>query len=136
MWAVSVIRYSAGILEWSNKELKAMDVKTRKILTMHGAFHLSSSVDRLYMARKDRGRGLIGVRDCVKEEEMLLNEYIISSKEWRLKEAGQNVKVGETNKVEYKRRTDTEKKERITGKRLHEKFLADFKCVTNSRSWQ
>ena len=33
-WAISVVRYSAEILEWTDKELKAMDVKTRKKLTM------------------------------------------------------------------------------------------------------
>ena len=38
-WAVSVVRYTAGVLDWSDRELKAMDVKTRKILTMNGAFH-------------------------------------------------------------------------------------------------
>ena len=38
-WAVSVVRYSAGVLEWTVKELRAMDVKTRKLLTMFGAFH-------------------------------------------------------------------------------------------------
>ena len=37
-WAVAVVRYSAGIVEWKDNELKAMDVRTRKILTMHGIF--------------------------------------------------------------------------------------------------
>ena len=35
-WAVSVVRYSAGILNWKENELKSIDVKTRKILTMNG----------------------------------------------------------------------------------------------------
>ena len=38
-WAVSSVRYSAGILDWSEKELKDIDIKTRKILTMNGVFH-------------------------------------------------------------------------------------------------
>ena len=29
-WAIGVVRYSVGILDWSDRELKAMDVKTRK----------------------------------------------------------------------------------------------------------
>ena len=37
-------------------------------MTMHGAFHRNSSVDRLYLKRKEGGRGLISVEDCVKEE--------------------------------------------------------------------
>ena len=46
-WAVSVVRYTAGVLDWKEQELQALDVKTRKILTMNGAFHIRSSVDRL-----------------------------------------------------------------------------------------
>ena len=32
VWAVSVVRYTAGILDWTKGELEKMDVKTRKIL--------------------------------------------------------------------------------------------------------
>ena len=48
-WAVSGVRYSAGIIDWSKDELKSMDFKTRKILSMHGAFHEKSSTYRLYL---------------------------------------------------------------------------------------
>ena len=90
-WAVSVVRYSAGVLDWTEKELKAMDVRTRKLLTMFGAFHMRSSVDRLYMKRKEGGRGLISVRECVRAEVIALREYVAESKEWVLKVAGENV---------------------------------------------
>ena len=39
-WTVSVLRYGAVILKWTTDELKNMDQKSRKIMTMHGAFHL------------------------------------------------------------------------------------------------
>ena len=64
-WAVAVVRYSAGILDWKEK---AMDVRTRKLLTMCRVFHRGSSVDRLYFKRKDGGRGLISVVDCVRRK--------------------------------------------------------------------
>ena len=35
-WAVGVVRYSAGILDWSDRELKEMDVKTRKVDNVWG----------------------------------------------------------------------------------------------------
>ena len=38
-WAVSVIRYGAGIINWTKAELQQMDRKTRKLLTMYGAHH-------------------------------------------------------------------------------------------------
>ena len=39
-WAVPVIRYSAGIVDWKNSELCSMDRKTRKVLNMYQALHL------------------------------------------------------------------------------------------------
>ena len=68
-WAIGVVRYSAGVLGWGKVELKKMDTKTRRIMTMHGAFHRKSNVGRLYLKRKDGGRGLISVEDCVRIEE-------------------------------------------------------------------
>jgi len=104
-WAVSVVRYSAGVLNWTKKELRAMDVRTRKLLPMFGAFHKKSSVDRLYMKRKDGGRGLISVRECVRAEEASLQEYVVASEEWMLKVVGRTMVVGETS-AEYKERVE------------------------------
>ena len=75
VWAVSVVRYFAGVIDWNEKEMKDLDVKTRKILTMYGVFHKKSSVDRLYMKRNEGGRGLISVEDCVKREICSLKDY-------------------------------------------------------------
>ena len=55
-----------------------MDIKTRKILTMNGAFHMRSSVD---VKRKDGGRGLISMKQCVRSEEAGFHEYIAASEE-------------------------------------------------------
>ena len=37
VWAVSVVRYSGGVIEWTKAELQQLDVKTRKII--NGIFH-------------------------------------------------------------------------------------------------
>ena len=59
-WAVAILRYSAGIVEWrSDDELKELDRKTRKMMKMHGALHPKSDVDRLYLQKQKGGRGLI-----------------------------------------------------------------------------
>ena len=59
-WAVAILRYSAGIVEWrSDDELKELDRKTRKMMKMHGALHPKSDVDRLYPQKQKGGRGLI-----------------------------------------------------------------------------
>jgi len=65
-WAIGIVRYTAGVLEWNKGELTKMDVKTRKTMTMHGAFHIKGDTDSLYLKRKDGGGGLISVTDCVR----------------------------------------------------------------------
>ena len=80
-WAVSVIRYTAGIIEWTKKELKDIDIRVRKMMTMAGSFHRKGSVDRLYLPRKEGGRGMISVEDCVCMEEKSLVKYVFVSKE-------------------------------------------------------
>ena len=134
-WAIGVVRYSAGVLDWKDTELKAMDVKTRKLLTMFGAFHMKSSVGRLYMKRKDGGRGLISVVDCVKAEELGLFGYVKESNEWMLKVVGETLEIKET-KGEYKNRVESERIECFRAKRLHGKFLRDVSGVADPRSWQ
>ena len=63
--AVSIIRYGAGIIDWNIAELREMDRKTRKYLTINGAHHPKANVDRLYMKRSKGGRGFISVEDSV-----------------------------------------------------------------------
>ena len=75
-WAVGVVRYSAGILDWNSEDVRRMVVKTRKILTMNGALHPRSNVDRIYLKRNEGGRGLLSIEECVKSEEKGLYEYI------------------------------------------------------------
>ena len=64
-WAVSLLRYSAAFVSWRKNELQAIDRKTRKLFTIYGALHPKSDVDRLYIPRKEGGRGLISIEDCV-----------------------------------------------------------------------
>ena len=54
--SVSVIRYGAGIINWWVDELKAVDRKTRKLLTIYRALQPQAYVDRLYYKRADGGR--------------------------------------------------------------------------------
>ncbi|CAB3979773.1 Hypothetical predicted protein [Paramuricea clavata] len=74
--AVSIIRYGAGLIEWTKEELKEMDRKTRKILTIYKCFHPRDDVDRLYWKRVEGGRGLQSVEDVVKIEKCSLGHYL------------------------------------------------------------
>ena len=51
-WAISLMRYGAGILNWRVNEVDQMDRKTRKIFMINKEFHPKSDIDRLYVPRK------------------------------------------------------------------------------------
>ena len=57
--------YSAAFVSWRKSELEAIDRKTRKFFTVYGALNSNSDVDRLHISRKEGGRGLISIEDCV-----------------------------------------------------------------------
>ena len=78
---MAVIRYRAGMLKWKESELKNVDRKSRKTMTMYGALHPKSDVERLYIKRKEGGRGLMSVEHCVREEENSLGFYVVNSEE-------------------------------------------------------
>ena len=66
---MSVIRYAAGIVDWTKSEWQEMDRKTRKLLTIYLNIHPQGDIDRLYMKRVAGGRGLQSVEDTVEFEE-------------------------------------------------------------------
>ena len=80
-WAVSLLRYSAAFTSWRKCELRAIDRKTRKLFTIYGGLHPMSDVDRFYIPRKDGGRGLIAIEDCVELAVRSLELYVHGSEE-------------------------------------------------------
>ena len=60
-----LVRYSGPILKWAREELKQMDQRTRKLMIMHKVLHPRDDVDRLYVSRKEGGRGLASIEDTV-----------------------------------------------------------------------
>ena len=61
-YAVPVIRYLARIIKGTEESIKEVDIATRKLLTIHGAFNPKSNTANLYLSRKDGGRGLMSVK--------------------------------------------------------------------------
>ncbi|XP_067942988.1 uncharacterized protein [Watersipora subatra] len=68
IWAVSLYRYGAGIIQWTKTELQQLDRRTRKLMTMHKGLHPRSDVDRVYVERDQGGRGLMSVEETVNFE--------------------------------------------------------------------
>jgi hypothetical protein len=72
--AVSVLRYSFGIINWHQEELQILDIYTRKLLTIQGQHHPKADVDHLYVPRKQAGRESIQIQAYMLEV-MILMEY-------------------------------------------------------------
>ena len=84
-WAVPLVRYTVGVVKWTQAEMKALDVSTRKLLAMHKCFKVNDDIHRLYVLRKLGGRGLLSVEDVVTQERYALGGYLKSSVEPWLK---------------------------------------------------
>jgi len=54
-FALPVIRYTAGIIDWTVQECEELDRFTRKQMTLFKALHPRADVDRLYVNRKKGG---------------------------------------------------------------------------------
>ena len=91
-WAVSLLRYLAAFVSWRKSELQAIDRKTRKLFTIYGALHPKSDVDRLHIPRKEGGRGLISIEDCVELAIRGLELHVHGSEE-RLIQAARGDKI-------------------------------------------
>ena len=53
---VILLRYGAGVINLTESELKVLDQKTRKKMTLYDAFHSKSDVGRFYVGRDKGGR--------------------------------------------------------------------------------
>jgi hypothetical protein len=74
--AVPVLRYSFGTINWRLEEIKKIDRKTRKILTMYKTQHPKPDTDRLYVKRKEGERGLAHIEAAYKTEIINTAEYL------------------------------------------------------------
>jgi hypothetical protein len=73
--AIPELRYSLGIVNWC-QELQTLDRKTRKLPTIHGQHRPQADVDRLYVPRKQVGRGLMQLVVAHTVEITKLMEYV------------------------------------------------------------
>ena len=116
----------SGHIDLTIAELEDLDRKTRKLMTAHRTLHPQSDVDRLYLPRRIGGRGLLQIRQAVKEVIRNLSEYISSSTESALKEViTEGLLTVKDTKKEYKRKEMRKRLERWQNKALHGRYLND-----------
>ena len=137
-WAVAVIRYSAAFINWTKEETRVLDRRTRKLLVQGGAHHMKSNVMKLYVKRKNGGKGLIGVEECWAAEMRNIDYYVANSKEKLLKVVARLERLDREKiegKEEYKTRMEREKIETIEGMELHGQFERQTKGEKTAESW-
>ena len=139
-WAIALLRYGGGILEWRKEELRSLDRKMRKLMTIHGALHPKSDTDRLYLSQKRGGRGLLGCEKCVRAEENSLGWYIKMSIEPLLIAVGKaNVIESEgcIEKTKYKNEEMKETEDQWKKKKMYGQYYRDMsECADLKKTWQ
>ena len=128
-WAVPLVRYSGPFLKWTKDELKQMDQRTRKLMTMHKALHPRDDVDRLYVSRKEGGRGLASIEDSVDTSIQRLKDYIQKHKGGLI-----TATRHETENMMNKRMTVT-RKQKWEGKQLYRRFKRLINNISHDKTW-
>ena len=77
--AVLVIRYTAGVVNWTISEAAELDWLTQKQMTLFKALHPCSDIDHLYIPRIDGGRGLLSIANVIDIEKSALSTYVHQS---------------------------------------------------------
>ena len=75
-YAVPVLTYTFGVINWTEQEIKDADIHVRKQLNMFRMFEIRSDVDRLYVPRMMGGRGLMSIWDSFKSTLVRLAHYM------------------------------------------------------------
>jgi hypothetical protein len=65
--AFQVLKYSFGIINWRIEEIKQIGRKARNMLTMCKMHHQKADIDKLYVKRKEGGRGLVQIEGAYKQ---------------------------------------------------------------------
>ena len=79
--AIPIVTYGIGIIDWPQRELDILDVKTRKTLTLHKVIYRNQCLDRMYIPRKEGGLGLTEINHAYRASIVSIGQYIKSSEE-------------------------------------------------------
>ena len=130
-WAVGIIRFGAGMPDCIKGELKSIDITTRKLMTMNGSLPPRGNDGRLYLARKEGGRGLISCEECVNVEVQSLDKYPSESKKRMLKFIAGEKGLSEVEDPDaFKKRLKEQKTSQWLEKPLHGRFPKDTEKVS------
>ena len=138
-WAVAIMGYDAGVLEWRFDELKELDRKTRKLLTMHKELHSKCYVDRLHVSRKEEGRGLVSCESTIRSEENNLGWYLMNANE-NLLQGVKHVRIlkfkESVSKKDFKKSLNEKRIDKWKEKQMYGQFIRDMpEGEDKEKSW-
>ena len=127
--AVPLVRYSRSFLKWIREEPQQMNQRTRKLVMMHKALHPKDDIDRLYVSRKEGGRGLSSSGDSINASIRQLEDGIKKRKERRITVARNNTNNTRIN------RTTTTRKQKWEEKQLYGHFKWQTSKISHEKTW-
>ena len=83
-YAIPVLTYTFGIINWTEHDIKGVDILIRKALNMRRMFEIRSDVDRLYLPRAMGGRGLTSLWDSFRCVYIRLAHFLNGNKSAKL----------------------------------------------------
>ena len=98
-------------------------------MTMHKALYPSDDIDRLYVSRKEGGRGLASIQDNVDTSIRRFEDNIKMSKERLITAIRNNTNNTRTN------RTKLSKKQKWEEKQLYKHFERETKEISYEKTW-
>ena len=105
------------------------------MFTIYGALHPKSDADRLYIPRKEGGRGLISIEDCVELAIRGLEVYVHGSEE-RLIQAARGDKIDGLEAASVLKRSKIEKRLKDWEEKvLHGQYFRQTKEVRSDQCW-
>ena len=128
-WAVPLVRYSEPFLKWTRAELKQMDQRTRKLMTMHKTLHPRDDVDRLYVSRKEGGRGLASIEDTLDASIQRFEDYIEKHKR------GLITTIRNDTDYTIDERVTTTRKQKWERKELYGRFKRLINNILHQKTW-
>ena len=128
-WAVPLVRYSGPFLNWTRDEIKQMDQRTRKLMTIHKALHPRDNVDRLFVPRKEEGRGFASIEDSVDASIQRLEENIEKTRRGLITA----IRNDTDNTIDD--RMTTTRKQKWEKKQLYGRFKRLINNISPQKTW-
>ncbi|XP_041986276.1 uncharacterized protein LOC121738355 [Aricia agestis] len=84
-YATPVLLYSFGIVNYKDRDIKAIDTKTRKLLALNKAHQQKAEVERLYLPTEEGGRGLLNIESLYKSQIIKYKQHLNKARDYLIK---------------------------------------------------